>query len=162
MHDRALQHHRAGADIVEAPVIVESERARGHQHQLEAAGWKMQVEIGGTCVGAVDRQVGRDFVEQEGLVVGVEAFVGAVVECLRAIGRLEFRIPVAVDGDEVLRVEAERRAVRMGEAGRPEIARSMHVHDVLRSAPLLRCHRHCEFWASWFAKQQTGPAPLWG
>lgn len=138
MHDRALQHHRAGADIVEAPVIVEGEGARGDQHELKAAGWQMQMEVGGTGVGTVDRQIGRDFVEQEGFVVGVKAFVGAIVKGLRAIRRFELRIPVAIDCDEVLGVEAKRRAVRMGEAGRLEIARSMHVHDVLRSASLLR------------------------
>ena len=49
----------------------------------------------------------RDFVQQEGLVVGVEAFVGAVVEGLRTVGRLVLRIPVAIDRDEILRVEAE-------------------------------------------------------
>ncbi len=117
VHDRALQHHRAGADIVEAPVIVEGERARGDQHELKAARRKMQMEIGGAGVGTVDRQIGRDLVQQEGFVVGVKAFVGAVVERLRTIRRLVLRIPVAVDGDEVLRVEAERRAVRVGEAG---------------------------------------------
>ncbi|MFK4539888.1 hypothetical protein ABIA00_008071 [Bradyrhizobium ottawaense] len=119
----------------------------------------MQMEVGGTGVGTVDRQIGRDFVQQERLVVGVKAFIGAIVERLRTIRRLELRIPVAIDCDEVLGVEAERRAIRMGEAGRLEIARSMHVHDVLRSAPLLRLHRHCEFWASWFAKEQAGLAP---
>nr|WP_247554370.1 hypothetical protein [Bradyrhizobium sp. 138] len=117
----------------------------------------MQMEVGRTGVGTVDRQIGRDFVEQEGFVIGVKALVGAIVEGLRAIRRLELRIPVAIDRDEVLRVEAKRRAVRMGEAGGLEIARSMHVHDALRSASLLRLQRHCEFWASWFSKRQASP-----
>ena len=92
MHDRALQHHRAGADIVEAPIVIEGEHARRDQHELETARWKMKMEIGGAGIFAVDRQIGRDFMEQESFVVGVKAFVGAVVERLRAIGRLVFRL----------------------------------------------------------------------
>lgn len=118
----------------------------------------MQMEIGGTGVGTVDRQIGRDFVQQEGFVVGLKAFVGAIVERLRTIRRLELRIPVAIDCDEVLHVETKRRAIRMSQADRLEIARSMHVHDVLRSAPLLRSQRHCEFWASRLTKRQASPA----
>ena len=64
VHDRALQHHRAGADIVEAPVIVEGERARGDQHELKAARRQMKMEIGRAGVGQIDRQVGRDLVQQ--------------------------------------------------------------------------------------------------
>ena len=162
MHDRALQHHRARADIVEAPVIVEGEGARGDQHELKAARRQMQMEIGGAGVGTIDRQIGRDFVEQEGFVVGVEAFVGAVVEGLRPIRRLELRIPVAIDRHEILGVEAERRAVRVGEAGRLEIARSMHVHDVLRSAPLPACNVIANFGPVHLRDRQTGPAPWRG
>ncbi|MGY4506134.1 hypothetical protein ACVWYH_010091 [Bradyrhizobium sp. GM24.11] len=140
MHNRALQHHCARADIVETAVIVEGEGPRGDQHELKAARRQMQMEIGRAGVGAIDRQIGRDFVEQEGFVVGVKAFVGAVVERLRTIRRFELRIPVAIDRHKIPGVEAKRRAVRMGEAGRLEIARSMHVHDVLRSAPLPACN----------------------
>ena len=117
MHDRALQHHRAGADIVEAAIVIEGEHARRDQHELETARRQMKMEIGGAGIGEVDRQICRDFVQQEGFVVGVKAFVGAVVEGLRAIGRLVLRILVAIDRDEICVVQAERRAVRAREAG---------------------------------------------
>lgn len=133
VHDRALQHHRAGTDIVEAPVIVEGERARGDQHELKASRRQMQMEISGAGVGPVDRQIGRDLVQEEGLVVGVKALIGAVVERLRPVRRLELRIPVAIDRHEILIVEAQPRAVRTGETGEIEISGSMHVHVILRS-----------------------------
>ncbi len=144
MHDRALQHHRARPDIIDAAIVVEGEHARGHQHQLKAARRQVKVEIGGAGILAVDRQVSRDLVQQEGLVVGVEAFIGATVQRLRAIGRLVGRILVAIDGHEILMVEAERIAVGARQARPFEIDRSMHVHGILQSGGalgpvLLRC-----------------------
>ncbi|CUU19550.1 hypothetical protein CDS [Bradyrhizobium sp.] len=47
------------------------------------------MEIGGAGVRAVDREVRRDFVQEEGFVVGVEALVRAVVEGLRPVRRFE-------------------------------------------------------------------------
>ena len=126
MHDRALQHHRTGTDVVKPAIVIEGEHARRDQHELVAARWKVKMEIGGAGIGAVNRQICRNLVEQEGFVVGLKAFVCAVVERLRAIGRLVRGIPVAIDGHEILVVQAEGIAVRAGKARPFEIDRGMH------------------------------------
>jgi hypothetical protein len=72
-------------------------------------------------------------VEQEGFVIGVKAFVGAIIERLRAIGRLKLHIGIAIDGYEILIIQAERIAVRAGKAGPFEIDRSMYIHGILQS-----------------------------
>jgi hypothetical protein len=83
--------------------------------------------------------------EQEGFVIGVKAFVRAIVESLRAIRRLVLHIPVAIDGYEILIIQAERIAVRASKARPFEIHRGMYIHGMLQSrrgAPaqlLLRC-----------------------
>jgi hypothetical protein len=66
--------------------------------------------------------------EQEGFVIGVKAFVRAIIESLRAICRFVFHIPVAIDGYEILTVQAERIAVRASKARPFEIDRSMNIH----------------------------------
>jgi hypothetical protein len=71
--------------------------------------------------------------EQEGFVIGVKAFVGAIVERLRAIRRLKLHIPIAIDGYKILMIEAERIAVRARKAWPFEIDRGMHIHDSLQS-----------------------------
>jgi hypothetical protein len=88
----------------------------------------VKVEIGGAGIFAVDRQIGRDLMEQEGFVVGEKAFVRAIVESLRAVGRLKLHIPIAIDGYKILTVQAERIAVRASKAWPFEIDRSMYVH----------------------------------
>jgi hypothetical protein len=94
MDDGALQHHRARADVMKAAVVIEGEHPRGDHHELESPWRQMEMEIRRSGVGAVDRQIGRDLVEQQGFVVRVEALVRAIVESLRAIGRLVFRVVV--------------------------------------------------------------------
>ncbi len=88
MNDRALQHHRTRTDVVKSAIVIEGEHARCDQHELVTAGWKVKMEIGGACIGAINRQICRNLVEQEGFVVRMKAFVRAIVEGLRAIGRL--------------------------------------------------------------------------
>ncbi len=118
MHDRALQHHSAGADIVEAPIVIEREHARRDQHELETARWKMKVKIGGACIREINRKIGRDLMEEEGFVVRMKAFVRAAVERLRAISWLVCRFLVAIDGHKTLSVQADGIAVRAREARR--------------------------------------------
>lgn len=77
MHD--APHRRAWAHIVQLPVIVEGEHARGDEDQLEAAG--RQMEVGRPRI-LPHGEVGRHFLQQEGVVVGVQAFQRAMVERL--------------------------------------------------------------------------------
>ena len=91
------------------------------------------MEIGRACVGAVDRQICRNLVEEESFVVRMKAFVRAIVEGLRAIGRFVRSIPIAIDRHEILVVQAERIAIRASEARPFEINRGMHVHGTLQS-----------------------------
>ena len=128
MHDRALQHHCAGADVEDASVIIEGEHARRDEHELEAARRQMQMEIRRARILAIDRKIGRDLVQQEGLVIGVEAIVGSVVERLRPIGRLVVRILLAIEGDELLPVQLERIAVGMKEASKMRRDPGVFVH----------------------------------
>src|SRR5882757_10815212 len=133
MHDRALQHHSTGADAVNAPIVIEGKHARGDQYELESARWKVKMEIGGAGIFAVNRQIGRDLMEQEGFVIGVKAFVRAVIERLRAIRRLKLHVPIAIDGYEILIIQAKRIAVRASKARPFEIDRSMYIHGNLQS-----------------------------
>ena len=167
MHDRALQHHRTGADVVNSAIVIEGEHARRDQHELVTARRKVKMEIGGAGIGQVNRQICRNLVEQEGFVVGVKAFVGAIVERLRAIRRLVRSIPVAIDRHEIPGVQAEGIAVRAGKARPFGIDRGMHVHDTLQSEyftqrarrPNFRQRRIVAFTASWcYAK--FAPAAL--
>lgn len=132
MHDRALQHHCARADIVEAPIVIEGEHARRDQHELEAAWWKMQMEVGRAGVFAINRQIGRDLMEEEGFVVGVKALIGAAIKCLRAIGRLVCRVLVPIDRYEIPMIQAERVAVRVLKPRPFEVDRSMYIHGILQ------------------------------
>src|SRR5262245_20271060 len=91
------------------------------------------MEIGGAGIGAVDRQICRDFVEQEGFVVRMKAFVRAIVEGLRAIGRLVRSIPIAINSHGILVVQAEGVAVRARKARPFWINRGMYVHGTLQS-----------------------------
>jgi hypothetical protein len=56
---------------------------------------------------------------------------------LRAIRRFVLRIAVAIDSHEILVIQAERIAIRASEANLFEIARSMHIHDILQSGSLI-------------------------
>ena len=78
------------------------------------------MEIGGARIGQVNRQVCRNFVEEKGLVIGMKAFVRAIVERLRSICRLVRLIPVAIDRDKILGVQANGITIRAGKAGRLE------------------------------------------
>ena len=175
MHDRALQNHRTGADIVNPAIVIEGEHARRDQHELVTARRQVKMEIGGAGIGQVNRQVCRDLVEEEGFVVGMKTFVGAIVQRLRPIRRLVHCIPVAIDRHEIPGVQAEGIAVRAGEAGRFGIDRGMHVHDTLQSeyfarpgeaskfsaAPRRRVHSFmvlCEIRASRVAPRQKSIA----
>src|ERR1700722_7801081 len=133
MNDRALQYHRARADGVISAIVIESKHARSDQHELVTTRWKVKMEIGGTRIGKVNRQVLRNLVEQEGFVVRMKALVRTVIECLRAISRLVRSIPVAVDGHEILVVQVKRIAVRMSKAKPFGIDHGMHIHDTLQS-----------------------------
>jgi hypothetical protein len=97
--------------------------------------------------------------EEEGFVVGVKAFVRAIVEGLRAIRRFKLDIPIAIDGYEILIIEVERIAVWASKARPFKIDRSMNIHGILqsrRSAPGLGCfcNAPCEFHASRVAVQR--------
>jgi hypothetical protein len=63
----------------------------------------------------------------------MKAFVRAIVEGLRAIGRFVRSIPIAIDRHEILVVQAERIAIRASKARPFEINRGMHVHGTLQS-----------------------------
>ena len=91
------------------------------------------MEIGRACIGAVNRQICRNLVEEEGFVVRMKAFVRAIVEGLRTIGRLVLSIPIAIDSHEILDVQAEGIAVRASKARPFEINRGMYVHGTLQS-----------------------------
>ena len=100
---------------------------------LEAAWRQVQMKIGRAGVLPVNRQVGRHLMEQQGLVVRVKALVSAVVQRLRAVGGLVFRIPVAVNRHEALMVQADRVAARMSQTRPSCIDRCMHIHGVLQA-----------------------------
>ena len=70
------------------------------------------MEIGRAGIRAIDRQVRRDFLEQERAGVGAQAFRRHVVESLGPEDCLVCRIPVAVDRHDVLPIEAKRFPVR--------------------------------------------------
>src|SRR5215510_1973548 len=91
------------------------------------------MEIGRACIGAVNRQICRDFVEEEGFVVRMKAFVRSSIEGLRAIGRLVRSIPIAINRHEILVVKAEGIAVRARKARTFWINRGMYVHGTLQS-----------------------------
>jgi hypothetical protein len=84
-------------------------------------------------------------VEEEGFVVGMKAFVGAIIESLRAIRRLKLHIPIAIDGDKIPIIEAERIAVRAGKARPFEIDRSMDIHGILQSRRGASAMHHANF-----------------
>lgn len=113
----------------------------------------MQVEVGRIGVGVVDWQIGCDFMQQESFVVGVEVFVGVVVECLWVIGGFEGCIFVVIDGDEILGIEVQWCVVWMGEVGCFEVVYSMYVYDVFCFVLLFCWVMYCEFWVSWFVVQ---------
>jgi hypothetical protein len=108
------------------------------------------MEIGGAGIFAVNRQIGRDLMEEEGFVVGVKAFVGAIIESLRAIRRFVLHIPITINGYEILIIQAERIAVRASKARPFEIDRSMYVHGILQSrrgapGPIASAMHHANF-----------------
>lgn len=149
MHDRALQHHRARADIVDPPVVVEREHPRSDQHKLVPARRQVEMEIGRTCIRQINRQVGRNLVQQEGLVVGVEAFVCTIVERLRPIGCLIRGTAIAIDSHEVLVVQANGTAVRVSKTKPLLIKCGMNIHDVLQTQSFRANLRHlscCSVW----------------
>src|SRR5580698_10204066 len=123
MNDRALQYHRARADGVISAIVIEGKHARRDQHELKTTRWKVKMEIGGTRIGTVNRQICRNLVEQEGFVVRMKTFVRTVIECLRPISCLVCSIPVAIDRQEILVVQAEGIAGRVRKARPFEIDR---------------------------------------
>jgi hypothetical protein len=77
----------------------------------------------------------------------MKAFVGAIVEGLRAIGRLVQGIPIAIDRHEVRRVQAEGIAVRASKA-RPFEINGMYIHGILQSlnfSETRTCSKFCLF-----------------
>src|ERR1700754_1896653 len=94
------------------------------------------MEIGGARVGAIDRQICRDLVKEEGFVVGMKAFVRSIVEGLRAIGRLMRSVPIAINSHEIPVVQAKGIAVRARKARPFWIHRGMYVHGTLQSRNL--------------------------
>jgi hypothetical protein len=60
----------------------------------------MKVEIGRARIFAIDWKIGRDFMQKEGFIVGMKAFVRTIIKSLRAVSRLVSCFPIAVDGNE--------------------------------------------------------------
>ena len=94
----------------------------------------MHVKIGGAGVRPVDGQIGAHLMQQQIFIVGVKTIIGAVVERLRAIGRLVLHVLLPVDGDECLFVEAERLAIRMDQAGQLGRNHAVPRHGVCSGA----------------------------
>jgi hypothetical protein len=99
--------------------------------------------------------------EQEGFVIRVETFVRAIVESLRAIGRCVSRIPLPIDGYEILIVQAQRVAVRASKSRPFKIGRGMYIHGILQPErgdwPGCFCNAPCEFHAS----EETEASFVW-